>query len=151
MPIALHSSFHASDAMFAVLSVLIFIALCSLLQEPSRRNFNAILVGGAGAAYLSGGGLGLWELAFTAVMAFCAYRGLRSYRFIGLAWILHTLWDLVHHFNGHPIIPFIPNSSEGCAITDTLLAIWFFVGAPAVFTWRRESPNRTGSPTAYSS
>ncbi len=103
----------------------------------------AIMVGGAGAAYLSGGGLGRWELAFTAVMTYCAYRGLQSYRFIGLGWVLHTIWDLVHHFYGHPILPFILNSSAGCAITDTLFAIWFFAGAPSVLTFRSPNPSRT--------
>ena len=134
---------HAADAIFAVLAALVFIAASSLINEPNRRNFMAIMVGGAGAAYLSGGGLGPWELAFTAVVTYCAYRGLRSYRFIGLGWVLHTIWDLVHHFYGHPILPFIPNSSAGCAITDTLFAIWFFAGAPSVLTFRSSNPSRT--------
>ena len=42
-------------------------------------------------------------------------------------------WDLVHHFYGNPIVPSLPASPAGCAITDTLLAIWFFAGAPSVF------------------
>src|ERR1700733_2335 len=119
-------SFHLADCIFAVAVVPIFIAASSLLSEPNRRNFMAIMIGGAGAAYLSGGGLGYWEFAFTAVVTYCAYQGLHSYRFIGLGWILHTIWDLVHHFYGHPIIPFVPNSSAGCAVSDALLAVWFF-------------------------
>jgi hypothetical protein len=43
------------------------------------------LVGGAMGAYISGG-LGLWELPFAAVGSVVAYQGLRSHRFIGLAW-----------------------------------------------------------------
>jgi hypothetical protein len=54
------------------------------------------------AEYLSGGALGKWEFAFTAVVTFCAYKGLQSYRFIGLGWILHTVWDITHHFYGCP-------------------------------------------------
>ena len=136
------TGFHTSDGVFAVLFVLVLIAGSSLLTEPSRRNFNAILVGGAGAAYLSGGGLGIWEIVFTAVMAYCAFRGLRSYRFIGLGWLLHTAWDVVHHYYGHPIIPFVPNSSAGCAASDALLAIWFFAGAPSLFNLKRSTAAR---------
>jgi hypothetical protein len=131
------STFHAADGVFAVVFVLLFIAGASLIQEPNRRNFNAIMIGGAGAAYLSGGGLGIWEFVFTAVVTYCAFRGLRSYTFIGVGWLLHTGWDLVHHFYGHPIVPFVPNSSAGCAISDALLAVWFFAGAPSIFNWKR--------------
>jgi len=67
--------------------------------------------------------LGKWEFLFTAVVTFCAYKGLGSYRFIGIGWMLHVGWDLMHHFYGNPIVPFVPTSSAGCAITDTLLAI----------------------------
>jgi hypothetical protein len=131
------STLHATDGIFAVLFVLFLIVGSSLMTEPNRRNFNAIMIGGAGAAYLSGGGLGIWEFVFTAVVTYCAFRGLRSYTFIGVGWLLHTAWDLVHHFYGHPIVPFIPNSSVGCAISDALLAVWFFAGAPSIFQWKR--------------
>lgn len=62
---------------------IVFIAACSLLKEPERRNFSAIMISGAGAAYLSGG-LGPWEFVFCSVMTFLAYRGLRDYRLIVL-------------------------------------------------------------------
>jgi hypothetical protein len=127
----------ALDLIVPVLASTVFIAASSLIKEPQRRNFMAIMIAGAGAAYLSGGGLGGWEFAFTAVVTFCAYQGLRSYRFIGVGWILHTAWDLVHHFNGHPIIPFLPTSSLGCAITDSVLALWFFANAPSIFDFAR--------------
>ncbi len=125
--------FHSYDAIPPVVIAAAFVLLSSLLKEPSRKNFNAIMIGGAGAAYLSGGGLGIWEFAFTAVVTFCAYKGLQSYRFIGIGWLLHASWDVVHHFYGNPIVPFAPLSSAGCAITDTLIAIWFFADAPSVF------------------
>ncbi len=141
------SSFHLSDGILSVLFVLVFIAASSLITDPNRRNFMAILIGGAGAAYLSGGGIGYWEFVFTAVVTVCAYKGLSSYRFIALGWILHTIWDLVHHFYGHPIIRSIPNSSAGCAIADSLLACWFFAGAPSIYAigkaHRGESPRPT--------
>ena len=127
----------ALDLIIPVFGAAAFIAASSLLKEPQRRSFMAIMIAGAGAAYLSGGGLGGWEFAFTAVVTFCAYQGLRSYRFIGIGWILHTGWDLVHHFYGNPIIPFLPLSSLGCAITDAVIAMWFFANAPSVFDFAR--------------
>ena len=127
------AEFHSYDAIPPVVIAAIYVTLSSLLKEPARRNFNAIMVAGAGAAYLSGGGLGVWEFAFTAAVTFCAYKGLQSYRFIGIGWVLHTCWDIVHHFYGNPIVPFEPLSSAGCAITDALIAIWFFADAPSVF------------------
>jgi uncharacterized protein DUF6010 len=90
------------------------------------------MIGGAGAAYLSGG-FGVWEFVFTAIVTFCAFKGLQSYRYIGIGWLLHTGWDVMHHFYGNPIVPFAPLSSAGCAITDLLIAIWFFAAAPSVF------------------
>ena len=60
-----------------------------------------------------------------------AYRGLDSYRFIGLGWLMHTGCDTVHHLYGNPIIPMMRMSSAQCAVCDSLLALWFFAGAPA--------------------
>jgi hypothetical protein len=125
--------FHLLDGIAPVVIAVLFIIVSSPIKEPHRRNFMAIMIAGAGAAYLSGGGLGKWEFAFTAAVTFCAYKGLRSYRFIGLGWMLHTAWDVMHHFYGSPIIPFFSNSSAGCAITDAIIAIWFFANAPSVF------------------
>jgi hypothetical protein len=90
------------------------------------------MIAGAGAAYLNGG-FGPWEFVFTAIVTFCAYKGLSSYHFIGIGWLLHTAWDVMHHLYGNPIVPFAPTSSAGCAITDTVIALWFFAGAPSVF------------------
>jgi hypothetical protein len=114
----------------------LYVCLCSFLKEPNRRHFNAIMVAGAGAAYLSGG-FGLWEFAFTAVATFCAYNGLRSYHFIGIAWLLHTGWDVLHHLYGNPIIPFVPTSSFGCAVCDPVIAAWCFAGGPDVVRRRQ--------------
>src|SRR5262249_49887880 len=66
------------DVLAPILIALVFIALASLIHEPRRRDFNAIMVAGAGAAYL-GAGLGGWELLYTSVAAYLAYRGLTSY------------------------------------------------------------------------
>jgi hypothetical protein len=115
-----------------ILVGIIYLFLSSFLNEPGRRNFNAVMVAGAGAAYLSGGGFGPWEFVFTAVVTFCAYQGLRSYRFIGVAWLLHTGWDMLHYLYGNPIIPFVATSSFGCAICDPVIAMWCFAGGPSV-------------------
>jgi Family of unknown function (DUF6010) len=79
-----------------IMVALVYIALCSLFAEPQRQNFNAIMIAGAGAAYLNGG-FGIWEFAFTAMVTFCAYKGLRFYNFIGVGWLLHAGWDVLHH------------------------------------------------------
>jgi hypothetical protein len=112
---------------------LVYIALMSVLREPARQQVNAVMVAGAGAAYLSSGGMGLWELAFTAVVTFCAYKGLRNYTWLGIGWLLHTAWDVVHHLRGTPIIPELAHSSFGCAICDPVIALWMLRGAPSIF------------------
>jgi hypothetical protein len=107
---------------------LIWALTCSFIPEPRRRPFNAVVVGGAGAAYISGGGFGLGELAFTALTTAVAYLGLRSWTFIGVGWLLHTAWDVLHHRRGTPLIPSLHDSSFGCAICDPVIALWCFAG-----------------------
>ena len=127
-----------AEVISPVAVALVFITLMSLVKEPMRRSLMAIIVAGAGSTYISGGGMGAWEFAFTTVMAVCSYRGLASYRFIGIAWLLHTAWDIVHHLTRHPIIPFFATSSLGCAICDPVIALWCFVEAPPVTPWFRK-------------
>jgi hypothetical protein len=107
-----------------------YILLSSLIPEPSRQKFNAIMIGGAGAAYLNGG-LGPWEFMFCTLMTFIAFKGLSNYTYIGIGWLLHSCWDIVHHLYGNPIVPFSPASSAGCAVCDAIMAIWFFYKAPS--------------------
>lgn len=127
---------HLADYVGPAAGALVFVAIMSLVREPARRSYNAILVAGASGVYLSGG-LGPWELLYTAVAGgWVAYLGLRSYRFIGIAWLMHSSWDLVHHFYGNAIWPFMPTSSFGCMIFDAIIAIWFFAGAPQTFLTR---------------
>jgi len=122
---------HPADYFGPVIGALVFIFLMSLLSEPRRRTFNAVFVAGAMGAYISGG-LGLWELPFAAIGSVVAYLGLRSYRFVGVAWLMHSAWDLVHHFFGNPLWPFLETSSFGCCIVDAIIAGWFLAGAPSV-------------------
>ncbi|MGV9244184.1 DUF6010 family protein [Streptomyces sp. NPDC003710] len=110
----------------------LYALLNSVLREPHRRRFNALMIAGAGAVYISGGGLGGWEFAFTALLTYVAYRGLESWTFIGIGWLLHTAWDVVHHLKGSPVIPFGHDSSLGCAICDPVIALWCLRGGPSL-------------------
>jgi len=105
----------------------------SLLKEPTRRHFNAIFLAGAAGVYLSGG-FGVWELVYPLAGSAIAYLGLRSHRFIGIGWLMHASWDLVHHLYGNPIWPFMSTSSFGCIVFDSVIAVWFLVGAPSVWS-----------------
>jgi hypothetical protein len=40
---------------------------------------------------------------------------------------------VLHHLYGNPIVPFVSDSSFGCAICDPVMALWCFVGAPSVY------------------
>ncbi|HSZ50031.1 MAG TPA: DUF6010 family protein [Caulobacteraceae bacterium] len=126
---------------FAPLGVAgLLITFGSLLREPARQRFSAVFLAGAGGAYLSGG-FGVWEFAFCAVITVLAYFGLQHYRAIAAGWLLHSAWDVAHHLWGHPIIPFAPSSSIGCAICDPVLALWYGAGAPTIWRLhRRRAP-----------
>jgi|SRR5579863_1740843 len=120
------------EVMSPIVVAILFIAAASAFREPSRQKFMAIMMAGAGSAYFNGG-LGKWEFVFTAVVTYCAYKGLTSYRWIGLGWILHSGWDVMHHLYGTPIIPFYATSSLGCAICDPVIAGWCFIDAPSMY------------------
>ena len=109
----------------------IFVVTMSLVREPSRRGLNAVIVAGASGVYLSGG-FGLWELAYPVLVTPVVYRALQSYRYIGIAWLMHAAWDIAHHLWGNPIWPFLATSSFGCFVLDSLIAVWFLAGAPAL-------------------
>lgn len=124
-----------ADALQFVAPVFVGLALVGLisaLKEPARQKFSAVFLAGAGAAYLSGG-FGLWEFAFCGVVTLLAFIGLSHYRALGVGWLAHSAWDVLHHLYGHPIIPFAPSSSLGCSICDPVLAVWYGFGAPGVW------------------
>ena len=124
--------FTVNVVLAAIAIAITFITLMSLVKEPHRQKINALLIAGAGAVYWSGG-LGMWEFMFGTVMLFVAYKGLKHYYFIGIGWLLHTTWDILHHLYGNPIVYLEPYSSAGCAVCDPIMATWFFMGAPSVF------------------
>ena len=86
----------------------LFIILMSLVKEPTRQKLNAVIIGFAGGAYYSGG-LGIAEYFFGMLLIFMAVKGLTNYNYIGIAWLFHTIWDVIHHFGcfGGGIFPFI--------------------------------------------
>jgi hypothetical protein len=112
------------------LGAVVFVAIMSLVSDPARRRFNAIFAAGAVGAYI-GGEFGVWELIYPVLATPVVYLGLRSYRAIGIAWLMHAAWDLPHHLVGRPIWPYMHTSSLGCMIFDTLIAAWFLAGAPS--------------------
>jgi hypothetical protein len=130
----------SADYYGPVIGALLFVLIMSRVPEPARRNFNAIFVAGTCGAYLNGG-FGIWELAYPVLATPVVYAGLRSYRFVGIAWLMHAAWDLAHHLWGNPIWPFMPTSSWGCMIFDAIIRIWFLAGAPTLIRGR-EGPCR---------
>jgi Family of unknown function (DUF6010) len=108
-----------------------FVAVMSLVAEPTRRTLNAIILAGASGVYLSGG-FGPWELIYPVIATPFAFLGLRSCRFIGVGWLIHACWDIAHHLWGNPIWPFMPSSAFGCMIFDASIAPWFLVDAPSL-------------------
>jgi hypothetical protein len=113
------------------LAAVVFVLVMSLVKEPNRRMVNVILAAGSTGMYMSGG-FGPWELIYPALVTPIVFLGLRSYRYIGLAWLMHSTWDIAHHLWGNPIWPFMRTSSFGCMIFDAIIAMWFFAGAPSI-------------------
>ncbi|WP_340237413.1 DUF6010 family protein [Emticicia soli] len=123
-------------ALGAVLIASVYIMLFSLVKEPNRQIINALIIAGAGATYWSSG-LGYFEFPLGVIMIFLAFKGLKNYKFLAAGWLVHTVYDILHHLYANPIVPMAPSSSLGCAICDPILAIWLFMGAPNVFDWFR--------------
>ena len=127
----------ASDYFGPAIAASCFVLIMARVPEPARRTFNAILAAGTCGAYLNGG-FGLWELIYPLLATPVVYAALRSYRFIGIAWLMPSAWYLAHHLWGNPIWPFMRTSSWGCMIFDAIIAIWFLAGAPALIGRRAQ-------------
>lgn len=129
-----------------------FVAVMSLVRDPADRlRLNAMVVIGASGTYLSGGAFGPWELLACAAIFACAYRGFRSWNWVGAAWLLHTGWDIAHAIKGADLLPWAPHSSLGCAICDPVIALWCLTGGrPLDELLRSVAPHRSrtspGSP-----
>ena len=120
------------DVVGPALGGVIFVLGMSLVPDRRRLSFNAVFVAGTAGLYMSGGGFGAWELVYPLVAMPILLRAMASYRFIGLAWLMHAAWDLPHHFWGGAIWPFMPTSSFGCFVFDAVIGLWFLAGAPAL-------------------
>jgi hypothetical protein len=125
-----------------VIGAVMFALIMSLVREPARRTVSAMLTAGLTGVYMSGGGFGIWELAFPLVAMPIAYRGLSSYTALAVVWLMHSGWDILHHLYGNPIWPFMPSSSFGCMIFDGVIAVWFLAGAPSLAGALRQPPRR---------
>jgi Family of unknown function (DUF6010) len=132
------------DYVGPALGALVFIAVMSVVAEPNRRTLNTIILAGASGVYLSGG-FGLCELIYPVIGTAIALRGLRSYRLIGVGWLIHACWDIVHHLWGNPIWPFMPSSAFRCMMFDTMIAPWFFLGAPSFLKRSLAAIHATGT------
>jgi len=130
------------DYVGPAIGAIVFVAVMSLVAAPTRRTLNAVILAGASGVYLSGG-FGLWELIYPVIGTPIALFGLRSYRFIGVGWLMHACWDIMHHLWGNPIWPFMPSSSFGCMVFDTMIAQWFLIGAPSIMKSPRSRCRRT--------
>ena len=60
MSLAFLGAYSVAEVITPIAVALAFITLMSLVQEPKRRSLMAIIVAGAGSAYISGGGMGGW-------------------------------------------------------------------------------------------
>lgn len=118
----------------AVFVAVVAIVAASCMKEPGRQGLMAVVLGGAAGAYLNGG-FAFWEFPFSVAVVMCAYKGLHWYPAIGIGWLLHTGWDILHHVADKPILGFLPTSSLECAVTGAILAAWFFASAPDVRVW----------------
>ena len=132
------------DYIGPIIGGIVFVVVMAQVREPARRTVNAVFIAGASGVYLSGG-FGVWELVYPVIATPVVYLGLTSYRFIGVAWLMHAAWDLPHHLWGHPIWPFMPTSSFGCVIFDTVVGIWFLAGAPGVTSSAGSSSHASSS------
>ena len=84
------------DYVGPAVGALVFVAAMSLVTEPTRRTVNAIILAGASGVYLSGG-FGPWELIYPVIGGAIGFRALGSYRWIGVGWLIHAVWDIAHH------------------------------------------------------
>lgn len=129
----------------SVAGALLWIVLAGLVPEPWRRRSQSLLVAMAAGIYVIGP-LSLWEVPMAFGVIGLALIGLVRYWGLGAAWLAHCAIDVVHHCLGAPMVPGMPTSSLGCAAMDSVLATWFFLGAPPILQLNFRRRAGTGSP-----
>ena len=127
------------------IAAIVFILIMSVVREPTRQNFNAVAAAGFATLY-GNGGFGAWEFVYMAIAVFPAYLGLKHYAWIGVAWLMHSGWDLAHHLYGNTLFHDHPGTSFGCFVMDALVAVWFFAGAPSVYDYFRRTDTSARAP-----
>ncbi len=110
---------------------IIWIWSFSAVSEPRRQQVNCILVGLAASTY-GNHSFGPIEAAGTMTVLTFGILGLSNYRWLGAAWLTHAGLDIAHHLVSDPMFRYFPASSLGCAVTDPILALWFFADAPDI-------------------
>ncbi|MEM7549297.1 MAG: DUF6010 family protein [Bacteroidota bacterium] len=130
------------DVTSSIISGVVFIALVSLIKEPYRQRMMAMMLAVAGGVYINNG-FGQYEMLAAIVVGIVAFYGSKSYKYIGIGWVFHTALDIAHHIHGYPLISTAALSSLGCAVFDVVIAIWFFTGAPSIYSFfiSRLKPN----------
>src|SRR5262249_26328628 len=113
-----------TDVLGPAIGACVFVLVMSLVSEPTRRTLNAGTVPGASGVHLRGG-IRIWHLGDSVLVTPMVHRALKSFRYIGIAWLMHAVWDLLPHLWGNPIWPFMRTSSFGCFVFDSLIAVWF--------------------------
>lgn len=122
-----------TSILFPILQSVVFITLIALIREPHRQWSMAILLAVAGGVYLNNE-YQLFPAIFALVIGIFSFLGLKNYQFIGIGWLLHSVYDWVHYFNGFPMLNNTPGTAFGCAIFDIGIAVYFLLGAPTLFS-----------------
>ena len=126
----------------------VFVGLMSLLRNDGLRlRVNAAVAVGASGTYIATGTFGPLELVLSTIVLVVAFQGFRSWRWVGVAWLLHTALDIAHAVRGVDLLPWAPNSAVGCAICDPVIALWCFGGGRPVDHLLRQLAGRLrGAP-----
>lgn len=133
-----------ASPLFNIASIAVFLVLFGTIAEPRRQQAMVVILGVAAGVYIDGG-MGWINIAFTIAIGYCAYRGLRSYSWLGMGWLLHTGIDILQHRAGLPIWEVLPHSSFGCAVVDPVIALWCFASGPALNDWWRRRSGASNS------
>lgn len=126
-----------------VVVAFVFVGAMSFIRDDGLRlRINAVIPIGASGTYIASGAFGPLELLFSAVVLIVAYRGFRAWRWVGIAWLLHTGLDIAHAAQGVELLPWATYSALGCAICDPVIALWCFAGGqPIDKIFRRLRPD----------
>jgi Family of unknown function (DUF6010) len=140
-------------AVVTVLGACAYVALFSLVREPSRRFISVALLASSASLYYDGK-LGIWDKLFWLGIVGCAFVACRWYPGLAIGWLLHTTWDLLSFHAGQALSDNTLRINLHCAIFDPIIATWFVFGAPSVWELAKrrklglqQTAPSVGSPT----